>query len=74
MTGVSNLGDGRYQVNYQFNAKNTGDIVLNNVQVTENLANIFADANTFSVLSLSSTQLTVNSTDHQPTALPTARS
>ena len=61
MTGVSNLGDGRYQVNYQFNAKNTGDIVLNNVQVTENLANIFADANTFSVLSLSSTQLTVNS-------------
>ena len=61
MTGVSNLGDGRYQVNYQFNAKNTGDIVLNNVQVTENLANIFADANTFSVLSLSSAQLTVNS-------------
>ena len=61
MTGVINLSDGRYQVSYQFNTKNTGDIVLKDLQITEDLANIFADANTFSVLSLSSTQLTVNS-------------
>jgi uncharacterized repeat protein (TIGR01451 family) len=61
MTGVINLSDGRYQVSYQFNTKNTGDIVLKDLQITEDLANIFSDANTFSVLSLGSTQLTVNS-------------
>ena len=60
LLNFTNLGDGRYQIDYQFNSKNTGNIFLSNVQITEDLATIFNDTNSFSVLSLSSADLTVN--------------
>ncbi|HEV7672537.1 MAG TPA: SdrD B-like domain-containing protein [Thermoanaerobaculia bacterium] len=50
----------RYQVVFEIAVSNLGNVPLSNVQVIENLAATFADAASFTVLSLSSAQLTVN--------------
>ncbi|MEZ4633074.1 MAG: Ig-like domain-containing protein [Deinococcales bacterium] len=58
---VINHGDGRYTVSYRIIVANTGNTNLDNVQVSENLAEVFAAAQGFSVTSLSSDSLSVNS-------------
>jgi len=54
-----NNNDGTYSMTYEIRVKNTGDVLLNNVQVTDNLATTFG-GNTVLVTSLSSTYFTVN--------------
>ncbi|WP_333809764.1 beta strand repeat-containing protein, partial [Flavobacterium sp.] len=58
-SGPTNNGDGSYTLTYTIKVKNTGDVQLNNVQVTDNLASTFSGA-TFSVTSLTSAGLSVN--------------
>ncbi|MFN4764657.1 hypothetical protein ACKGJN_16120, partial [Gillisia sp. Q332] len=54
-----NNNDGTYTVNYEFNVKNTGDVILYNVQVTDNLTTTFSGAPVV-VKSINSTGFTVN--------------
>jgi uncharacterized repeat protein (TIGR01451 family) len=49
-----------YQVVFAINVANLGNVPLSNVQVTENLASTFASAHSFSVVSLTSADFTVN--------------
>ena len=58
---VSNVNnaDGTYTVTYDIAVENLGDVNLNNVQLTENLATTFASATGFSFSSLSVTSGTV---------------
>ena len=56
----TNNGDGTFTVVYEITVKNYGDIMLNNVQVTDNLATTFAAATSFSVVSVTSAGFTVN--------------
>ncbi|MEA5460972.1 hypothetical protein VB796_18065, partial [Arcicella sp. LKC2W] len=46
-------GDGSYNVTYQVITKNVGNVTLNNVQVTENLATTFVSPITYTVVSKS---------------------
>ena len=61
MTNVTNNGDGSYALTYTFNLKNTGDIALANVQVVDDLMATFQNQNIFTITSLSSASLMVNS-------------
>ena len=54
-----NNNDGTYSLTYEFRVKNTGDVILNNVQVTDNLTTTFGGA-TVVVNSINSTNFTVN--------------
>jgi hypothetical protein len=49
-----------YAVVFEINVANLGNVPLSNVQVTENLATTFAAAHSFSVVTLASTDFTVN--------------
>jgi len=54
-----NNNDGTYTVNYEFHVKNTGDVILYNVQVTDNLTTTFGGAPVV-LNSINSTGFTVN--------------
>ncbi|MBA4276244.1 Ig-like domain-containing protein [Flavobacterium sp.] len=59
-SGPINNGNGTYTLTYAIKVKNTGDVPLNSVQITDNLATAFSGA-TYVVDSKSATVLTVNS-------------
>lgn len=59
MQSSTNNGDGTFTVVYALNVKNLGDVVLNNVQVTDDLATAFAGA-TFTVDNVTSGGFAVN--------------
>ena len=58
--GPVNNGDGTFSLTYQLRVENTGDIVLNNLQVTDDLSAVFAAAAGFVVDSVKSSGLTPN--------------
>ncbi len=62
LVSSTNNGDGTFTVQYTIVVQNVGDVVLKNVQVTDDLALTFAGATSFSVVpgSLSATGLTAN--------------
>lgn len=53
-------GDGSYSVSYRFTVSNTGDSPLNAVNVNDNLANVFAEADSFRVTELTSDRFSIN--------------
>ncbi|MEY3367676.1 MAG: hypothetical protein RI973_831, partial [Bacteroidota bacterium] len=55
LTNTVNNGDGSYTVTYSIEVANTGDILLSNVQVTDDLAATFAGATSFEVLNVTAT-------------------
>jgi uncharacterized repeat protein (TIGR01451 family) len=52
--------DGTYNVTYEIRVQNSGDILLKNIQLTEDLSLTFAAADAFIVANLSSSDFTVN--------------
>ncbi len=60
VASATNNGDGTFTVAYTLTVRNYGDVVLNNVQVTDNLAATFPAPATFSVVGVTSTGFTVN--------------
>ncbi|MEM7001492.1 MAG: hypothetical protein AAF529_11950, partial [Pseudomonadota bacterium] len=52
--GPVNNGDGTYSVSYRITVENSGDVNLENLNVTEDLATVFADAAGFTVTTLTS--------------------
>ncbi len=60
-SGPTHIGSGVYSLTFTFVLENTGDVDLTGVQVDDDLASVFAAADAFSVTSISSTDLTVNS-------------
>ncbi|MCR9278272.1 MAG: OmpA family protein [Pseudomonadaceae bacterium] len=58
--GPTNNGDGTYTLDYRFVVENSGDVVINNLQIVDDLATTFADAASFTVDSVTSATLTVN--------------
>ncbi|MCB8925923.1 MAG: DUF11 domain-containing protein [Ardenticatenaceae bacterium] len=60
LVSVSGNGDGSYTVTYGLNVENLGDVALQNVQVTDNLATTFAAADSYAVSSVTSDLFTVN--------------
>ena len=59
-SGPVNNGDGTYTLDYSILVENTGDIVLDSVQVTDDLSTTFAGVTAFSVDSVTSSTFTVN--------------
>jgi uncharacterized repeat protein (TIGR01451 family) len=59
-SGPINNNDGTYTLTYIMLVENTGDVLLNNVQVVENLNTTFAGASSYTVNSISSTDFSVN--------------
>ncbi|MDP1623711.1 MAG: Ig-like domain-containing protein, partial [Bacteroidales bacterium] len=58
---VTNNNDGTYTVDYTIYVKNMGNVLLTNVQVSDNLATTFSGASSFLVQNVSATEgLTVN--------------
>lgn len=55
-----NNGDGSYQVTFLLNLINSGDVDIENLNVSDDLATVFAGADDFSVVSVSSPTLTIN--------------
>ncbi|MDZ7800989.1 MAG: isopeptide-forming domain-containing fimbrial protein [Trueperaceae bacterium] len=55
-----NNGDGTYDLAYTLALENTGDVSLAGVQANDDLTGTFADATSFTVLSLASPDLDVN--------------
>lgn len=55
-----NNGDGSYTLTYTFTVSNDGDVELMTVTVADDLATVFAAADSFSVDSIASADLTVN--------------
>lgn len=62
ITSTVNNHDGTYDVTYSILVSNTGDVPLNNIQVTDNLASTFTGAGAFIIQSLSSGVFVVNPT------------
>ncbi len=60
LVGIDRQGGTIYDVVFEIQVANLGNVPLSNVQITENLALTFVDAGSFSVLSLTSADLTVN--------------
>lgn len=60
VAAVVNNNDGTFTVAYTITVRNYGDVALDNVQVTDNLATTFPAPTTFSVVSVASTGFTVN--------------
>jgi hypothetical protein len=58
--GPTNNGDGSYDVTFEIRVENFGDVGLGEIQVTENLANTFANADSFAIVSLESEEFTAN--------------
>ncbi|HLO54261.1 MAG TPA: SdrD B-like domain-containing protein, partial [Saprospiraceae bacterium] len=58
--GPINNNDGTYTLTYTMLAENTGDVLLSNVQVVENLNTTFAGAISYTVNSISSADFSVN--------------
>lgn len=59
--GPTNNNDGTYTLSYTFNLENSGDITLDGLQITDNLATVFASANSYVVDSVTSSDFTVDS-------------
>ncbi len=59
-SGPINNNDGTYTLTYTMLVENTGDVLLNNVQVVENLNTTFAEAISYTVNSISSTDFSLN--------------
>ncbi|WP_395378008.1 beta strand repeat-containing protein [Marinicella sp. W31] len=57
---VVNNNDGTYDFQYEIVVTNTGDVPLNSVQVTDDLATVFAQATSFSIQNIQTTGLTIN--------------
>ncbi len=60
VTGPTNNGNGTYSLTYRVRLENSGDVPINSVQVTDNLAATFAGATGFSVNTVTGTGLTAN--------------
>ncbi|MEM7432618.1 MAG: OmpA family protein [Pseudomonadota bacterium] len=60
ISGPINNGNGSYSLQYRLLVENTGDVALNNTQVNDDLATVYADAISFTVDALSSPTLTVS--------------
>ncbi|MEY3052907.1 MAG: protein alpha-antigen precursor, partial [Bacteroidota bacterium] len=61
LTGTPvNNGDGSYTAEYEILVRNEGRVILNNIQLTEDLATQFAVVDSFQVIGTSSSELTVN--------------
>ncbi len=58
--GPTHIGNGVYGLTFVIKVQNTGDVMLNNVQVTDDLAVAFAGAAGFSVTGISSAEFPVN--------------
>jgi hypothetical protein len=58
--GPTSIGGGAYSLTYTILVRNTGNVVLNNVQVTDNLNTTFAGATSFSVIGVNSGVFAVN--------------
>jgi hypothetical protein len=58
--GPINNGDGSYDLTFEIRVENFGDVGLGDLQVTEDLAGTFANADDFEVLILESEEFTVN--------------
>jgi uncharacterized repeat protein (TIGR01451 family) len=58
-SGPTNNGNGTYSLTYTIKVKNTGNVNISNVQVTDNLATSFSGA-TFTVTAVSASGLTAN--------------
>ncbi len=56
----TNNGDGTYQATYTLTLTNTGDVNIENLNVEEDLASVFAGADTYVVDAVTSSTLTVN--------------
>ncbi|MCA9839998.1 MAG: hypothetical protein KC422_24020, partial [Trueperaceae bacterium] len=62
LTTTTNNGDGTWDLTFTFNLKNYSNVALSNVNVTDDLATIFASAASYNVTALSATgNLTANS-------------
>ncbi|MEM9172153.1 MAG: hypothetical protein AAGA84_05555, partial [Pseudomonadota bacterium] len=59
-TGPTNNGDGTYSLSYSIVVENAGDVVLNEVSVSEPLATTFADATGFVIDNVASTEFVLN--------------
>ena len=59
-SGPVNNGDGTYTVGYDITVENFGDAALAGVQITDDLANTFAAAGSFSIISLTSSDFVIN--------------
>ena len=57
---MTETSTGTYQISYEFLVKNYGAQDLDNLQITDDLNSIFTTPTTYSVISLSSTDFTVN--------------
>jgi uncharacterized repeat protein (TIGR01451 family)/gliding motility-associated-like protein len=60
VASITNNNDGTYTVVYSIIAENKGDVVINNIQITDNLAATFAGSTSFSFVSVVSNDFTVN--------------
>ncbi|MEL6892326.1 MAG: hypothetical protein AAFP84_12065 [Actinomycetota bacterium] len=60
IAGPAARGDGSYDVTYQIQVANGGNVVLSAVQIEEDLDATFGGATSFSVVSVTSTDFTVN--------------
>jgi hypothetical protein len=60
MTGFTDNGDGSYNVSYTIKVQNTGDVILYNLSLEDNLAETFSNASAFHVDSISSNDFNVN--------------
>ncbi|MEO1574221.1 MAG: hypothetical protein AAFU65_04595, partial [Pseudomonadota bacterium] len=58
--GPNPNGDGSFTLSYDLRVENVGDVMLESVQISDDLAATFADAMSFGNVSASSAELTVN--------------
>ena len=58
--GPTSNGDGTFDVTYELVVTNLGDTTLDNVQITDNMAATYAAADAFAVISVFSSDLSVN--------------
>ncbi|MCP3853461.1 MAG: DUF11 domain-containing protein, partial [Actinomycetia bacterium] len=58
--GPNSAGDGRFDLVWVLVVENDGDVTLDDLRVTDDLANTFTDALSFSITELSSSDFTVN--------------
>lgn len=60
VTSVVNNGDGSYQVTYEFNIENFGDVELDSVQIADDLSTVFGDPCELTIDEITSDDYAVN--------------
>ena len=61
LSNFTNVGNGSYNVTFKFTVSNTGNSDLTNLQLRDDLTELFNDGSIFSIITLSSNGLTINS-------------